>query len=136
MNDPTALADQLKAASADANARIRRAGHLPHLRYIDDPATPGWLADLFTRHALAFRSGRGRVCAHIGPAPRVICAFAWTPGLLVCTDCRHLATPDTAEDTTCDRCRKPCEPIWPGIAQLGPILFAYGLCGTCHRDAS
>ena len=132
MSHPTTLADQLRAASADANRRLRRAGRLPSLRYTHDPAVPTWLHELFQRHADALTGGRGRVCPHIAPSPHVVCAYAWTPGLLTCPDCRHLATPDTAEDNTCDRCRQATERIWPGIAQLGPILFAYGLCDTCH----
>lgn len=135
MSHPTALADQLKAASADAHNRLRRAGRLPRLTFTEDPPVPPWLHELFQRHADALTGGRGRVCPHIGPAPRVVCAFAWTPGLLTCPGCRHLATPDQAEDNTCDRCRLAADRLWPGIAQLGPILFAYGLCDTCHTTA-
>jgi hypothetical protein len=135
MTHPTALADQLRAASNDAHQRLRRAAHLPQLRFTPDPPVPPWLTDLFQRHADALLAGRGSVCPHVGSSPRVVCAFAWTPGLLVCPGCRHLATPDEAEDTTCDRCRTNVAQLWPGIAQLGPILFAYGLCNTCHTSA-
>lgn len=129
----TALADQLHAASADAHAHLRRAAELPHLRLTADAHTPPWLAELFQRHALTLLSGQGRVCPHVGPSPRVVCAFAWTPGLLVCPACRHLAVPDATEDSTCDRCRRHCRQIWPGIAQIGPVLFGYGLCRNCHH---
>jgi hypothetical protein len=136
MTHPTAFADQLKAASADANARLRHAARLPGLAFTNDPPMPPWLALLFQRHADALTGGQGRVCPHIGPSPHVVCAFAWTPGLLTCPACRILATPTEAEDNTCDRCRQPCPQIWPGIAQLGPILFAYGLCDPCHTSAA
>jgi hypothetical protein len=129
---PTALADQLHAASADAHARLLRASQLPQLCLTATRDTPPWLAELFQRHALALLSGQGRVCPHVGPAPRVVCAFAWAPGLLVCPGCRTLATPDAAEDSTCDRCRRHSRRVWAGIAQVGPILFGYGLCDTCH----
>ncbi|WP_030440880.1 hypothetical protein [Actinoplanes subtropicus] len=132
---PTALADQLAAASADAHSRVLRASQLPQLRLTATPDTPPWLAELFQRHALALLSGQGRVCPHVGPAPRVVCAFAWTPGLLTCPACRHLAAPDAVEDGTCDRCRRHCRRVWAGIAQIGPILFGYGLCDTCHATA-
>lgn len=135
MSHPTAFADQLQAASADAHNRLKRAGHLPRLTFTADPPVPPWLHELFQHHCDALTGGQGRVCPHIGPAPRVVCAFAWTPGLLTCPGCRHLATPDTAEDNTCDQCRQPADLLWPGIAQLGPILFAYGLCDTCHTTA-
>lgn len=131
---PTALADQIQAASDDAHRRIVRAATLPQLRLTQTPDVPAWLREAFERHALALLSGQGRICAHVGPAPRVVCAFAWASGLLTCLACRALATPTATEDTTCDRCRRHCRQIWPGIVQVGPILFGYGLCRTCHRD--
>jgi hypothetical protein len=129
---PTALADQLQAASTDAHGRILRAGTLPQLRLTHRPNIPAWLTEAFDRHALTLLAGQGQVCAHVGSTPRVVCAFAWIPGLLVCPACRTLATPNPTEDATCDRCRRHCRRIWPGIAQVGPILFGYGLCQHCH----
>ena len=129
---PTALADQLQAASDDAHRRMLRAGKLPQLRLTHSPDVPAWLSEAFDRHALALLSGQGHICPHVGPAPRVVCAFAWAPGLLTCPGCRWLATPTDAEDSTCDRCRRHAETLYPTIAARGPILFGYGLCGTCH----
>jgi len=130
----TALADQIKAASNDARAGMLRAAQLPQLRLIASPDDPAWLKEAFDRHALALLSGQGRLCPHIGAGPRVVCAFAWAPGLLVCPACRTLATPSAVEDMTCDRCRRHCRRIAAGMAQVGPILFGYGLCRTCNRD--
>lgn len=127
-----AQADQLRAASVDAHTRLLRAAQRPHLRLTGDRRFPQWLTELFTRHASVLSSGKGRVCPHVGPSPRVVCAFAWAPGVLLCPGCRSLAAPSPAEDNVCDRCRKPSRRIWPGIAQIGPILFGYGLCDPCH----
>ncbi|RZU51316.1 hypothetical protein EV385_3131 [Krasilnikovia cinnamomea] len=131
---PTALADQLHAASTDAHHRLLRAAEHPWAKLTANPDTPPWLASLFQRHALALLGGHGRTCPHLGPGPRVVHAFAWAPGLIVCPACRHLATPDPIEDSTCDRCRQHSERVWAGIAQVGPILFGYGLCDACHHD--
>lgn len=131
---PTAYADQLQAATADARRRMRRAAHLPLLRLTPAAEHPAWMAAIIDRHALALLSGQGRTCPHLGAGPRVALAFAWAPGLMVCGDCRAMATPSPVEEATCDRCRRHCRRIWPGIAQHGPLLIGYGLCDTCHAN--
>jgi hypothetical protein len=128
---PTAMVDQLQAAGTDAATRLRAAGSQPGVRYGQYPVHP-WLADQLTLISLALRAGTGRLCPHIGPAPRVVHAYAWAPGLLVCSACTALATPDAGEDTTCDRCHQPAERLWSAIVAAGPILFGYGLCRPCH----
>jgi hypothetical protein len=128
---PTALADQLDAASADAERRLRRAAVTPGVQF-SHTDTPAWLAEQFTRIDLALTTGHGRLCPHIGAAPRVVYAFAWAPGLLTCPACRWLATPTDAEDHICDRCRRHAGTLYPTIAARGPVLFGYGLCHPCH----
>ncbi|MDT5039421.1 MAG: hypothetical protein QOE51_406 [Actinoplanes sp.] len=132
---PTALADQLRAASADANARIRRiADHDPTITYRAD-TSPGWLRALFQQHLTALETGQGRVCPHLGPAPQVIHVFAWRPGWLLCPACQRLAEPTGIERFTCDTCRRHARQLHPGVAALGPILFGYARCRTCHTAA-
>ena len=133
---PTALADQLKAASTEAEVRIRRAAdHDPNLRFTHVTDTPAWLAELFERHAQALQSGHGRACRHLDAGPQVIHVFAWRPGWLLCPACQWLATPHGIEKFTCDRCGECSQHLWPGVAALGPILFGYALCHHCHTDA-
>ncbi len=128
---PTALADQVQAAGADAVRRLRQAATTPGARFTDEPAPP-WLAEQFERLTLTLTLGGGRFCPHIGAAPRVVYAFAWAPGLMVCPACRWLATPTAAEDSTCDRCRRHAPDLIPEVAAHGPVLFGYGLCRPCH----
>jgi hypothetical protein len=133
---PTALADQIRAASADANARIRRlAEHDPGITYLAD-ASPGWLRELFQRHLTALESGQGGTCPHLGPRPQVLHVFAWRPGWLLCPGCQWLAEPTGIERYTCDTCQRHARQLHPGVAQLGPILFGYARCRTCHTTAS
>src|SRR5207245_248311 len=128
-----AIDDQLRAASAEANARLRRAGRRYPLRYTDDQPAPAWLTAALQRHAVAMFTGQARTCGHLPATPGMVCAFAWAPGLLVCPACPELATPTGAEDMTCDRCRRPVgDPLWVAIAQFGPLLFGYGLCSDCQ----
>ncbi|MEU1730006.1 hypothetical protein [Streptosporangium sp. NPDC020145] len=128
----TALADQLNAATTDAarhqdriaqhtGVKVRTINHHP------------WLHAQIITLITALTTGTARLCPHIGASPRVIHTAAWAPGHLTCTACVSALHPDGAEDSTCDRCRRPCSPIYPGMAQTGPILLAYGLCQRCAR---
>ena len=131
---PTALNDQIDAATADALRQLQQVGTIPGAR-ISHTDTPAWLADQFAQIGLMLTSGQGRLCPHIAAtpnSPRVVHAFAWAPGLLVCPACRWLAAPSDTEDSTCDRCRRHPRTLYPTIAAAGPILFGYGLCISCH----
>lgn len=126
---PTAYADQLDAATADANRHLRATaahtgGRLAHTH-------AGWLADQAETLRRAMTDGTARVCRHIGPSPRIAHAAAWAPGVLVCSSCIRLVMPDADEDGTCDRCRRPVLTLHAGVVALGPVLLAYGLCGAC-----
>lgn len=132
---PTALADQIDAASADAARRLRHAASAtPGARYTDGPA-PDWLAEQFQRLTLTLTLGGGRYCKHLGPAPRVVHAFAWAPGLMLCPACRWLATPAPTENHTCDRCHHHVDTVIPCLAAHGPVILGYGLCRACHTAA-
>jgi hypothetical protein len=127
---PTAHADQLAAATSDARHRLSQvATHYgARLRY---DATPAWLVPHKNRLAEAAAARSVRCCPHVGSSPLVVHAAVWNPGRLVCARCIHQLVPDPAEDTTCDRCRRRADPIFPGAIACGPVLLAFGLCHRC-----
>lgn len=129
--DPTALDDQIRAAGAHLGAQLRKAAAAERVPYTTSTA-PDWIADAVRRHAEALATDQARFCPHLSGTPDLALAFAWAPGILVCPDCMDLAAPSATEDTMCDRCRTPSAVIRPCFAQLGPILFGFGLCRTCH----
>lgn len=131
---PTALADQIDAASAEAAHVLTAAADQPGT-HLTHTTTGPWLAEQFARIDLALVSGQGMFCPHVHASPRVVFAFAWAPGLLVCPACRWLAIPTTTEDQTCDRCRRHADTLHSTIAARGPVLFGYGLCPPCHTEA-
>ncbi|SCL20480.1 hypothetical protein [Micromonospora inyonensis] len=74
------------------------------------------------------------------PAPAApVVAAAWKPGLIVCHACTYLtALPRGSDrDRTCDACGRVCagvehgDGIHPGMVQLGPLVYQYGVCGDC-----
>lgn len=129
ITDPTALADQLRAASADA-ARILRQAARAGRGTLATVARP-WLAQQADALRRALDDRTARVCAHLTGSPRIVHAAAWAPGILVCPACAWRLVPDPTEDATCDRCRHPADPIHAGIVALGPVLLGYGLCTPC-----
>jgi hypothetical protein len=125
---PGALGDQIDAATRDARrllARLADAGP-GHMTAV----TGGWLAEQGTV-ALAALRANGRTCAHLGPAPRVVHAAVWAPGLAVCTACVQALQPTPAEDATCDRCHRHARRLSAGAVAFGPLILAYGLCRSC-----
>lgn len=136
----TAYADQLTAAAGQARAVLAAlATHQDGA----DPArlteVPGivkspWLTDCRNALVRSLATGTGRLCPHIGQAPRVVHAAVWAPGRLVCSACLPDLTPDPAEDATCDRCRRHTDRIHGAVAALGPVLLTYGLCPTCRTS--
>lgn len=128
----TAFADQYHAALTDAAHQFAAltAHHGDgHTRTNLLPWVQAQAADL---HA-ALLAGRVRLCPHIGPAPRTLYAAVWQRWLIVCADCMPALIGDDAEDFTCDRCRRPAEPIHPGTVHIGPLLLTFGLCTPCTR---
>ncbi|MFC6080732.1 hypothetical protein [Sphaerisporangium aureirubrum] len=129
----TALADQIGAAVTDAVRLHTQIGHhqgiTPHQLSTPHP----WLTRQVHTLVDTLRTGNGRLCPHIGPAPLVLYGAAWAPGHLVCPRCIAALRPDDTEDSTCDRCRRPATPIYAGMAQSGLLLLAYGLCRRCAR---
>ena len=130
ITDPTALADQLTAASREADRATRAMGQDgARLAYLTAP-TP-WLASQLTTLVAAIQDGTARSCEHLAGGPRVVLGAAWSPTTLVCAHCTLLLTPDTAEDSTCDKCRTEVPLIYPRSITIGPLVYAYGLCPGC-----
>lgn len=110
---------------------IAASGHATVHQSVDPT---GWLIDQAVRFAAAL-TDTVRVCPHLTPAPGVVHAAVWAPGVVVCPACTHLLTPTATEDSTCDRCRATVTEIYPGTVAFGPILLAYGLCAPCQTAA-
>lgn len=66
----------------------------------------------------------------------VVHVRAHEPFHLRCAACAAVAaleTVGTAEDSTCDACRRvPPGGVRGGLVQLGPVLVTFGLCRDCH----
>lgn len=136
----TAYADQLAAATSQALAVLAALAAHQHGadpdRLVEVPPVVDspWLADRRDALVRSLATGTGRLCEHIGPAPRVVHAAVWAPGRVVCSQCLPELTPDPAEDATCDRCRRHTDRIHGAVAALGPILLTYGLCPSCRTS--
>ena len=93
------------------------------------------------------------LCPHLSPAAPVPAFWLpYAPEQIRCVNCNaetgRIVT-GTAEDRTCDRCRRDSDQIFNGVAQLppvvsalpglpggiGPIAVMYGLCADCHSEA-
>lgn len=133
ITDPTALADQVQAATRQASnaARALHKTGAARLAYLTAP-TP-WLASQLTGLFAAIDNGTARGCEHVAGAPRVVFACAWAPNILTCVHCAPRLTPDATEETTCDKCRTHVPLIHPRSITAGPLVYAYGLCDACAR---
>ncbi len=126
-----AMADQIQAATADADRRIRNAAQIAGWT-ISDTAGPVVLAIL-----RRWVSGSLHPCPHLrGPAPAV--GLASRPGQVLCGPCGIAAARSlrgTIEDHICDGCRtwRPGD-VSPGASVLGPITISHGLCSACLAD--
>jgi hypothetical protein len=131
ITDPTALADQVQAATREADQATRRmqASGKAALTYL--PAPTPWLAAQLGQLFAAIDDGTARGCQHLTGGPRVLFACAWTPKTIVCAHCAPRLTPDAAEETTCDKCRIHVPLIHPRSVTTGPLVYAYGLCDDC-----
>ncbi|MFF5201749.1 hypothetical protein ACFY3B_19320 [Micromonospora parva] len=142
---PTAVVDQADAAATEAHRILSTAA----VRFAEAPAypatvadVPGWLRLGLLDTLAAFADGRATTCLHQPQAhrPSPVLAAAWLPGLVTCPGCAHLLSlqrnPDA--DATCDSCGHRCagpehgDGIYPGMVQLGPLIFHYGTCGDCR----
>ncbi len=125
----TALLDQLRAASADNATRMlnlaREQGYA-----VEDRLGPVVTA-IADRFAAAI-DGRG--CPHLGPSPHPCIGLASRPGYAMCGPCAVIATlpmRGTAEDHTCDGCRRYSRKLTTGSVAVGCISVAFGLCARC-----
>lgn len=122
--------DQLAAATADADQRLRAA------------SAAGWatstrpgpvVATIAQRFADAIHPTRH--CGHIA-APAPCAGHAWNPGRIMCGPCSttagHAIT-GTPEDTRCDGCGRTSPQLTAGVTLVGPIAVAFGLCRRCVR---
>ncbi|MFG3300994.1 hypothetical protein [Micromonospora chersina] len=143
---PVHVVDQSDAATSDALRVVTAAGAaIPGGSDVQTTAAdgvPGWLRlgllDAFT----TWVEGRASTCRH-NPhpsRPQPVMAAAWRPGLIVCTACVYLTALARGSDAdrTCDGCGRLCagpehaDGIYPGMLQLGPIVYQYGVCGDCR----
>lgn len=132
--DPTALADQVTAATRQARTALLEAGPAGWGDTVQVPTLPAWLAEHWNALRAAITAGTAQACKHLAAGPRVAHAAVWRPGVLVCSLCSPILTPNSVEDSTCDRCRRYVRRIYPGAAQVGPVLLGYGLCRRCKAD--
>lgn len=142
MNAPTPnraerrrLARSPARQAAHALGRALHAGPAVETRVA---AVPGWLRLSALDAIASYLNGRAHTCPHLPRLPVV--AAAWRPGVAVCLQCMpvfHVA--DATVNATCDGCGHVCaglpdDPITPGIAQVGQLVFLYGVCRDCQRD--
>lgn len=132
ITDPTAVADQLKAAADQVRRGVERVRAAGELDVTETTPTP-WLASQLAQLRDAINAGTARACPHLHGGPRVVVAAAWSPGILVCQDCTPALQPGPDEDTTCDRCRQHAPVIHPAVAAFEHLLLTYGLCPQCAQ---
>jgi hypothetical protein len=148
---PTGLVDQADAAALDAHRGMRRAAAAGHygtdtVAPLDADDLPGWLRLGLLDTAARYATGQARTCRH-NPTPgrpQPVMAAAWSPGLVVCTGCTHLLSirHDATADATCDACGRVCagpehgDGVWPGMVQLGPLIYQYGTCASCRLSTT
>lgn len=142
---PVAVVDQADAATADALHLMTGAARLAKAESAGPAAAadvPGWVRLALLDTLTAWADGKGTTCRHqpTPGRPQPVLAAAWKPGLVVCAHCVHLTSlpPGGARDRTCDRCGRVCagtehrDGIYPGMVQLGPLIYQYGTCADCR----
>ncbi|RAY13606.1 hypothetical protein DPM19_18175 [Actinomadura craniellae] len=134
--NPTALADQLSAATRHARATVTAvADQIPGGALTDGALIP-WIREQIEALLTALFAGAGHVCPHLnhlGSAPQPAIAAAWAPERLTCNTCAPtlLAAPG---DTTCDRCSRPTPALHVGAVAAGLIIFHFALCPDCATE--
>jgi hypothetical protein len=143
---PVGLVDQLDAAGVDAHRLMTATADAllggSNAHGLDAADVPGWLRLPLLDTVTAWIDGRAATCRHQPDPhrPQPVVAAAWKPGLVVCPACTFLtALPRGSErDRTCDGCGRVCagvehdDGIWPGMVQLGPLVYQYGTCRDCR----
>lgn len=144
---PTALTDQHDAATRDTThvyaAIAEQLGGSVNGRTVAE--TPAWIRLGVIEAWVGYCSGRAATCIHAPSAerPTPVFAAAWKPGLVVCGQCIRLTSPraGSLKDRTCDGCGHECagvdagDPIYPSGAQMGSLIFQFGVCTSCRDDA-
>jgi hypothetical protein len=87
LTDPTALADQVHAATTDARRILTDATRRAGVARLASTTTNPWLADQAATLRASLRAPDARSCTHLDDGPRVVYAAAWAPGILVCPSC-------------------------------------------------
>lgn len=143
---PVHVVDQADAAAADALRLVSTLGTTvlgaEQTTPITAGGTPGWLRLGLLDALTAWVDGRASTCRH-NPhpsRPTPVVAAAWRADLVVCAPCAYLvALPRGSDrDRTCDACGRVCagvehgDGIWPGMLQLGPLVYQYGTCTGCR----
>ncbi|MFY1589128.1 hypothetical protein ACN267_32250 [Micromonospora sp. WMMD734] len=146
---PTGHVDQVDAAADDAlrlMTTVGRAAYDGHQRHHPTTAdVPGWLRLGLLDTLTAWVDGQAVTCRHqpTPDRPQPIVAAAWRPRLVVCSRCVHLTAlaRGSARDRTCDACGRVCagvehgDGVYPGMVQLGPLVYQYGTCDGCRPPA-
>lgn len=132
----TAVTDQIDAAARDARGMLADFMALLGKRHTVDCTNPGPFAvtllnDLDERT----KRHRQRSCSHLRRSPDVAWLFGWTPERLHCQRCAFslmARLSGTAEDSTCDVCRRAADPCNPVMGAAGPIIVLFGACDDCY----
>lgn len=131
--NPTALLDQIDAASADAERRLMQAGDTLGKTPVYGVGGP-WLLNRQQRFAIRQAFGHVQACRHVGHSPQVVYVLAWDIDRVYCAYCcfgaiRAMHGQD--EDTRCDVCRKRGRKLHSGAIAVGPVVVNYGVCQPC-----
>ncbi|MGC5329784.1 hypothetical protein [Micromonospora sp. DT62] len=142
---PAGLVDQADAATRDALRFMTAAARHANADSAHPTAAadvPDWVRLGLLDTLTAWADGRVSTCRHqpTPDRPQPVLAAAWKPNLLVCAACAHLlALPRNSDrDRTCDACGHQCtgpehaDGIYPGMVQLGPLIYQYGTCAGCR----
>lgn len=127
-----AHADQLNAATADSERRLRWISQ--HAGSWTASPQPGPIVRAIVDRFHASLTNAHH-CGHLaGPQPCI--GYVWRPGLLMCGACA-IATAEsiigTPDDYVCDACTRRSEALTTGASVLGPIVVTFGLCAACVR---
>ncbi|MET7705450.1 hypothetical protein [Micromonospora sp. NPDC005413] len=147
---PVGHVDQLDAATSDALRLMTDTGRAilgtSQAHGADAADIPSWLRLGLLDTLTGWADGRASTCRHqpTPDRPQPVIAAAWKPGLVTCPGCVYLtALPrNSVRDRTCDACGRECagpqhgDGIYPGMVQLGPLIYQYGTCGDCRPSTA
>ncbi|KXK61960.1 hypothetical protein AWW66_11000 [Micromonospora rosaria] len=145
---PVHVVDQLDAATDHAHQFMTTAAHAAlgesNARTTDAAGVPGWLRLPLLDTLTTWFADQAATCRHQPhpDRPEPVIAAAWKPGLVVCTRCAPMTglPRNSDRDRTCDRCGRVCagvehgDGIYPGMVQVGALVYQYGVCGQCRPD--